>query len=62
VRIELKYRKELYGCDSEVLKVRNLLNQAGVSSTKAVSDAGVGMLRKASDMHFIDDRPRGRPL
>jgi NAD(P)-dependent dehydrogenase (short-subunit alcohol dehydrogenase family) len=48
--------------DAKLLKVRNLLDQAGVGATFLVRHARTRMLRKTADMHLVDDRLRGRPL
>src|SRR6266436_7355281 len=60
--VKLKYGKKLDRRDPELLKVRNLLDQAGIRTSKLVRYTGTGMPGEASHMHLVNDGPRSRPF
>ncbi len=62
LRIELEHRQQFDGGDAELLKIRNLLDQAGVSAARFFRKPGAGMAGEASHVHFINDGSRGRPM
>ena len=55
LRIELMNRHQLDRGDAEFLQVRNLVDDRGKAAAAIGGDAGVGALREAADVHFIDD-------
>jgi hypothetical protein len=60
--VELENRKKLDRGDPELLKIRNLLDQAGIRTSELVRYTGTGMSSEASHVHLIDDSPRDWPL
>jgi hypothetical protein len=53
--VESKHRKKFDGGDPEILKIWNLLDQAGVRTSEPSLDARIWML--AAHMHLVDDGP-----
>src|SRR6266404_3388637 len=62
LRIELEYGHQFDGCNAELPKIRNLLDQSGIGSSNTLCNAGTGMLGEASHVHLIDHSPRWRML
>ena len=60
--VELEHRQQLDRRDAELLKIRNLLDQAGERAARLLGDAGAGMAGEAAHVHLVNDGPRGRPL
>lgn len=59
--IELEYRQQFDRRDPEVLKIRDLLDQAGIRAAPGVAEARTRVAGEASHMHLINDGLRRRP-
>jgi hypothetical protein len=61
LRIELEYGEEFDRGDPEILKIRNLVDHAGVRPALVGHDAGARMPRETSDVHLVDHGGGERP-
>ena len=55
--IELKDGKKFNRSDPELLKVRNLLDQAGICTSELVRYTGTRMSGEASHVHLVNNGP-----
>src|SRR5205807_7831206 len=53
--IELKYRQQLHGGNAKRLKIRDLLDQAGVSAARLLPDPRTRMARETAHVHLVND-------
>ncbi len=58
--VELEHRQQFDGCDAELLKIGNLLDQAGISAALLFGNSGIGMARETCNVHLVNDGPGGR--
>src|SRR5580692_11225048 len=61
LRVELKYGQEFNGGDAELLKIRNLLDQTGISAACLFRKPGAGMACEASHVHLVNNGSGRRP-
>jgi hypothetical protein len=59
--VELEDGQELDRCDTQCLKIRNLIDDSEIGASPYRSDTGIRIARKPRDMHLIDDCPAERP-
>ena len=60
--IVLKYRHELDGADTELLQIRDLLDEAGIRASCSLREPGARIAGEPSHVQLVNDRPGGRPL
>ena len=58
--VELEHRQQLDGGDAELLEIRDLLDQPGVSAAGLLPDPGARVAGEPADVHLVDDGARRR--
>src|SRR5262245_25627711 len=58
--VKLKHRQEFDGGDAQLLEIGNLLDQSGICATSLFRHPRAGMSSEPSNMHLIDNGPRGQ--
>src|SRR5271169_2458853 len=60
--VELEYRQQFDGCYSKMLQVWDLFDQTLECAACLLLDAGIRVTRETSEVHFVNDSPRGSRL
>src|ERR1700722_5275111 len=55
LHVKLEDRQQLDGGNAELLEIRNLFDQAGISAALIRRDSGAGMPREASHVHLVNN-------
>src|SRR5271168_2215573 len=59
--VELEYGKQFDGCYAKFLQVWDLFNQTLECAACLLPEVGIRVTRETSDVHFVNDGPRGSP-